>query len=59
MKGLWGRAGFETSLRELPDRPLGPDEVRIKVLACGVCGTDLHFLRQAEEPSPLGHEVCG
>lgn len=59
MKGLWGRAGFETSLRELPDRPLGPDEVRVKVLACGVCGTDLHFLRQAEEPSPLGHEVCG
>lgn len=43
---------------ESAPRPLGPNEVRLKVLACGVCGTDLHYLRQAEDFSPLGHEIC-
>lgn len=58
MKFLQGRKGFETRLLEGESRPLGPGEVRLKVLACGVCGTDLHYLRQAEDFSPLGHEIC-
>ncbi len=58
MKGLYGRKGFDLQLRELTARPLGPWEVQLQVLACGVCGTDLHLMRQAEEHSPLGHEVC-
>jgi propanol-preferring alcohol dehydrogenase len=46
---------------ELP--PLGGDEVRVRVGAAGVCGTELHFLDglypPARVPMVLGHEVAG
>lgn len=54
-----------------PD-PVGPDEVRIDVAACGICGSDLHTYEGGgsvpEAPHPvtgqsrpltLGHEVAG
>jgi 2-desacetyl-2-hydroxyethyl bacteriochlorophyllide A dehydrogenase len=44
-------------------RPIaGPDDVVIKVVAAGICGTDLHFRSMGprfERPMPLGHEVAG
>jgi propanol-preferring alcohol dehydrogenase len=48
---------------ELPDRQPGPNEVRVKVLACGVCRTDLHVV-DGELPNPRipiipGHEIVG
>ncbi len=48
---------------DLPDPAPGPGEVRLRVLACGVCRTDLHVL-DGELPSlklPLipGHEIVG
>jgi propanol-preferring alcohol dehydrogenase len=48
---------------ELPDRQPGPGEIRVAVLACGVCRTDLHVL-DGELPDlryPLipGHEIVG
>src|ERR1700684_2217858 len=48
---------------ELPDRQPGPGEIRVKVLACGVCRTDLHVV-DGELPHPLvpiipGHEIVG
>ncbi len=50
-------------LRDLPSRPLCPDEVRIEVEACGVCRTDLHVV-DGELPHPKlplvpGHEIVG
>ncbi|MFW6205435.1 MAG: alcohol dehydrogenase catalytic domain-containing protein [Actinomycetota bacterium] len=42
-----------------------PDEARVRVLACGVCGTDVHALhgmvlpRGATYPVRPGHEVVG
>jgi L-iditol 2-dehydrogenase len=33
--------------------------VLVRVAACGICGTDLHFLRHNTEWTPLGHEVVG
>jgi propanol-preferring alcohol dehydrogenase len=56
-----------------PGRPLeplrgptlapGPTEVRLKVLACGVCRTDLHVvdgeLKPQRSPITPGHEVVG
>ncbi len=36
---------------ELPDRQPGPHEIRVKVLACGVCRTDLHVV-DGELPDP-------
>jgi propanol-preferring alcohol dehydrogenase len=48
---------------ELPDREPGPHEIRVKVLACGVCRTDLHVV-DGELPNPKmpiipGHEIVG
>ena len=48
---------------EAPDRRPGPGQIRIQVLACGVCRTDLHVV-DGELPDPLtpiipGHEIVG
>jgi propanol-preferring alcohol dehydrogenase len=48
---------------ELPDREPGEGQVRVKVLACGVCRTDLHVL-DGDLPNPKspiipGHEIVG
>lgn len=40
----------------------GPGEARVKVLACGVCHTDLHYRQGAindDFPFLLGHEAAG
>lgn len=40
-----------------------PDEVRVRVRASGICGTELHFTdglyAPADPPTTLGHEVAG
>ena len=48
---------------ELPDRMPGPGEIRVKIVVCGVCRTDLHVV-DGELPypnSPIipGHEIVG
>ena len=57
------RPGGPLEWTELADRRPGPGEVRVKVLACGVCRTDLHVL-DGELPDPKspiipGHEIVG
>jgi alcohol dehydrogenase, propanol-preferring len=56
---------FHVRLRpvELPEPVPGPAEVRVRVLACGVCRTDLH-LAQGDLPprrpaTVPGHEIVG
>jgi propanol-preferring alcohol dehydrogenase len=48
---------------ELPDRQPGPGEIRVNVLACGVCRTDLHVLdgELPDQQVPIipGHEIVG
>jgi 2-desacetyl-2-hydroxyethyl bacteriochlorophyllide A dehydrogenase len=52
-------------LREGPEPQTPPGYARVKVLACGVCATDLHLLRGmvlprgATYPVRPGHEVAG
>ncbi len=58
MIGLFGKKHFEFDLRTLPERVLPPHFVRLRVLACGVCGTDLHLLREMDDWTPLGHEIA-
>ena len=45
------------------ERPsAGPDDIMIKVVAAGICGTDLHFRNRGTRfgtPMPLGHEFSG
>jgi len=57
------RPGEPLEWTELPDRHPGAGEVRVRVLACGVCRTDLHVL-DGELPGPKspiipGHEIVG
>ncbi len=42
-------------------RSLEASEVLVRVKACGICGTDLHFFNDFpnRELTPLGHEVSG
>ncbi|KXV21518.1 zinc-dependent alcohol dehydrogenase family protein [Gluconobacter japonicus] len=48
---------------ELPDPEPGPDEIRIRIGACGVCRTDLHVvdgeLANSTLPIIPGHEIVG
>jgi len=51
-------------VREAPAPEPGPGEVRVKVAACGVCHTDLHYLDHGvptfkAPPVILGHEISG
>lgn len=51
---------------EVADQPMpepGPGEVRVKVAACGICGSELEAFRNRSPrrvpPLVLGHEFCG
>lgn len=52
-------------IEEVPLRKPGPDEVLIRVKACGVCGTDFHIYEGAEGSAEIhpplipGHEFSG
>jgi propanol-preferring alcohol dehydrogenase len=57
------RLGAPLEWTEMPDRQPGSGEIRVKVLACGVCRTDLHVL-DGELAHPIvpiipGHEIVG
>lgn len=57
-KGLFGRKGLDIEVRENNIGALAEDEVLVQVKACGVCGTDINFVRDWEdEAMPLGHEI--
>ena len=49
---------FELDERNIPEP--GPGEVRIKVEACGICGSDvMEWYRVPKAPRVLGHEATG
>jgi (R,R)-butanediol dehydrogenase / meso-butanediol dehydrogenase / diacetyl reductase len=49
--------GFEVV--DLPDPTLGPDELVIRVAACGVCGSDVKAHVYAPAGMVMGHELGG
>ncbi len=54
-----GDGAIEVRRVEVPE--LGPDQVRIAVSHCGICGTDLHLVLEnmGRPGSGLGHEWAG
>ena len=52
------------TVEDIPVPEPGPEEVLVKVAACGLCHTDLHYLDHGtptfkKPPLVLGHEVAG
>jgi threonine dehydrogenase-like Zn-dependent dehydrogenase len=44
---------------DVPDPVPGKGQILVKTLACGICGSDLHFLKYAKEMVKLGEEMTG
>jgi propanol-preferring alcohol dehydrogenase len=57
------QAGNPVALAEIPDPSPGPREVLVRVVAAGICHSDVHY--RAGRPAPpalpvtLGHEIAG
>lgn len=66
MKAIVIHAAKDLRIEERPEEAPGPGEVLIRLLAGGVCGSDLHYYNHGgfgtvrlREPMILGHEVAG
>ncbi len=53
----------QLNYRDFPDPEITPDEVLIKVKACGICGSDVHGMDgstgRRKPPIVMGHEAAG
>ncbi|MFQ5418745.1 MAG: zinc-binding dehydrogenase [Anaerolineae bacterium] len=61
---LFYEAKQPLKIEEIPTPTPGPGEVLVKVAACGLCHTDLHYIDHGtptfkKPPIVLGHEVAG
>jgi L-iditol 2-dehydrogenase len=60
MKAAYVKAPAQVEFREVPIPELGPLDVLVKIAACGVCGTDVHFaFHLATDWQAMGHELSG
>ena len=47
-------------IEEIPKPKIGPDELLVKIMACGICGSDvMEWYRIKKAPRILGHEMTG
>jgi len=59
-RGLYGKKYLDIEERTIDIGSPDEDHVIVKVCACGVCGTDINFVRDwKDEHMPLGHEISG
>jgi L-iditol 2-dehydrogenase len=57
----------DVRLEDVPEPEAGPDELVVRVLACGFCGSDVEYYYgkspvgtpDGKGPLVLGHELCG
>ena len=59
-------AARDLRIEESPSEPLAPGQVRVRMRAGGICGSDLHYYQhggfgtvRVKQPMVLGHEVSG
>lgn len=50
----------DVRLEEMPVPETGPDDILVKIMACGICGSDImEWYRIKKAPLVLGHELTG
>lgn len=63
MQAVLYYAPGDIRVEDIPEPQAGPGELRVKVDACAVCGTDLksyqHGNPRIKAPLPMGHEFTG
>ena len=62
MKAFYINKPYESCIKEIDIPEPGRDEVLIKVMACGICGTDIHLYKgdySNPYPNIPGHEFSG
>ena len=65
MKACYFLGNGKFEVREEPIPEIGPEDVLLRVAACGVCGTDVHIYHGDKGSAPvhppvvLGHELAG
>ncbi|MDR6635687.1 L-iditol 2-dehydrogenase [Phyllobacterium sp. 1468] len=63
MKALVYLGKGSMDYRDVPEPQPGPDEVMLKVHACGICGSDMHgyhgYDARRVPPMIMGHEMAG
>lgn len=63
MRALFYPAFDRLEIADVPPTPPRPDEVRLKVAACGICGSELETFKSRSPrrtpPLVMGHEFCG
>jgi threonine dehydrogenase-like Zn-dependent dehydrogenase len=42
---------------DVPEPKPGPGQILVRTIACGICGSDLHFLKFAEQMIQVGQEL--
>jgi len=59
---VFREVGAPLVVEEVAAPTAGPGQMILKVIHCGVCGTDLHYTEEGTPVAPgavIGHEFCG
>ena len=63
MKALLLKKYMELEVTDMPEPAVGPNDVLVRVRACGICGSDVHGLDGSSgrriPPLIMGHEAAG
>src|ERR1035441_7270387 len=59
MRAAVVNAGHGFDIVEVPDPTPGPNELLLRVEACGICGSDLKAVDRMRVGLVMGHEFCG
>jgi L-iditol 2-dehydrogenase len=63
MRALLLKEYEKLEMIEMPEPPIGPDDVLVQVKACGICGSDIHGFDGSTgrriPPLVMGHEASG